>query len=167
MLLYEDAGSGWKARALAAGLGLLLLAGCQAQPLYGSVSGEKQSVSVSEAKSRVEQSVRNELVLGFGGEQTNAAYLLDLTVSSGISGLLPGGVDNEFSAARATVTAKYELKSASTGEVLRTGSRFADAQLDLPSQQFAQIRPKSEAEDRAAREVATLVRADVAAALSR
>ncbi|MBU4531791.1 MAG: hypothetical protein KUA43_16640 [Hoeflea sp.] len=167
MLLSEAAGSGWKARALSAGLALVMLAGCQAQPLYGSIQGETQSVSVSTADSRVEQTVRNELVLGFGGEQTHAAYQLDLSVSSNMSGLLPGGVDNEFSAARVTVTATYVLKSASTGETLKDGSRFADAQLDLPSQQFAQIRARSEAEDRAAREVAALVRADVAAALAR
>ncbi|MBC7280262.1 LPS assembly lipoprotein LptE [Hoeflea sp.] len=167
MLLSEAAGSGRKARAWSAGLALMLLAGCQAQPLYGSVQGEKQSISISHANTRVEQTVRNELVLGFGGEQVNAAYQLDLSVSSDFSGLLPGGIDNEFSAARVTVTAAYVLKSASTGETVKAGSRFADAQLDLPSQQFAQIRARSDAEDRAAREVAALVRADVAAALAR
>ena len=167
MLLSEGAGSGWRSRALAAGLALGLLAGCQAQPLYGSMTGEKQSVSVSPATSRVGQMVRNELVLGFGGDQTNAAYQLNLSVSSNIAGLLPGGIDNEFSAARATVTATYVLKSASTGETVKSGSRFADAQLDLPSQQFAQIRARSEAEDRAARQVAALVRADIVAALAR
>lgn len=167
MLSFEAAGSGWKARGLAAVLGLGLLAGCQAQPLYGSMSGASQSITVSEADSRVEQVVRNELVLGFGGEQQNGAYQLNLSVSSGLSGLLPGGLDNEFSAARTTVTATYVLKSASTGETVKSGSRFADAQLDLPSQNFAQERAKLEAEDRAARQVAELVRADIAAALAR
>lgn len=166
MLSSERPGPGWKSRMLAATLGLGLLAGCQAQPLYGSMTGQKQSVSVSAADSRVEQVVRNELVLGFGGEQQDSAYQLDLTVTSGVSGILPGGLDNEFSAARATVTASYALKSVATGETLRTGSRFADAQLDLPSQQFAQVRAQLDAEDRAARSVAALVRADVAAALT-
>jgi hypothetical protein len=98
-----------------------------------------QSVTVSEADSRVEQVVRNELVLGFGGEQpstvpTSSTYECQL----GHSGLLPGGLDNEFSAARATVTATYVLKATSTGETVKSGTRFADAQLDLPSQNFAQ-----------------------------
>ena len=169
MLLSKGAGSVWKSRALTAtaGLALVLLAGCQARPLYGSIQGETRSISISPAETRVEQTVRNELVLGFGGEQTNAAYQLNLSVSSGISGLLPGGIDNEFSAARATVTASYVLKSTSTGEIVKDGSRFADAQLDLPSQQFAQERAKLEAEDRAARTVAALVQADIAAALAR
>lgn len=167
MLSSESLGSGWKSRILASVLGLGLLAGCQAQPLYGSMAGQNQSISVSEADSRVEQVVRNELVLGFGGEQQNAAYLLDLAVTSGTSGLLPGGLDNEFSAARTTVTASFVLKSASTGETIESGSRFVDAQLDLPSQQFAQERAKLEAEDRAARQVAALVRSDIAAALAR
>ncbi|MEP3437565.1 MAG: hypothetical protein ABJN75_12395 [Hoeflea sp.] len=167
MLSSEVAAAGWKSRCLAVGLGLVLLAGCQARPLYGSVDGEKQSVSVSQAGSRVAQSVRNELVLGFGGEQTEAAYQLNLSATSTTSGILPGGTDNEFSAARVSVTATYVLKSAATGETVKTGSRFADAQLDLPSQQFAQVRAKIEAEDRAAREVAALVRADVVAAIAR
>lgn len=167
MLSFEAPGSGWKPRVLAVILGLGLLAGCQAQPLYGSMSGSTQSIAVSEADSRVEQVVRNELVLGFGGEQQNGAYKLNLNVSSSLSGLLPGGLDNEFSAARTTVTATYVLKSASTGETIKSGSRFVDAQLDLPSQNFAQERAKLEAENRAARQVAALVRADVAAALAR
>ena len=167
MLSFEAPGSGWKPRALAVFLGLGLLAGCQAQPLYGSMAGNTQSISVSEADSRVEKVVRNELVLGFGGEQQNGAYKLDLNVSSSLSGLLPGGLDNEFSAARTTVTATYVLKSASTGETIKSGSRFVDAQLDLPSQNFAQVRATLEAENRAARQVAALVRADVAAALAR
>ncbi|MEM5493624.1 hypothetical protein [Hoeflea sp. AS16] len=167
MLSFEVPGSGWKPRVLAAVLGLGLLAGCQARPLYGSMAGTTQSIAVSEADSRVEQMVRNELVLGFGGEQKNAAYRLDLDVTSSVTGLLPGGVDNEFSAARTTVTANYALKSESTGETVKSGSRFIDAQLDLPSQNFAQERAKLEAEDRAARQVAALVRADIAAILAR
>ncbi|AKI02914.1 putative secreted (periplasmic) protein [Hoeflea sp. IMCC20628] len=163
----ENPGSGWKSRISAAAVALSLLAGCQAQPLYGTMSGQKQSVSVSVADSRVEQTVRNELVLGFGGEQPDGAYRLDLTVSSTVAGVLPGGVDNEFSAARATVTAKYVLENVATGETVKSGSRFADAQLDLPSQHFAQVRAKREAEDRAAHAVAVLVRADVASALAR
>lgn len=167
MLSFEVLGSGWKPQILAAVLGIGLLAGCQAQPLYGSMAGQKQSISVSTADSRVEQVVRNELVLGFGGEQPNSAYRLELTVTSGMSGLLPGGLDNEFSAARTTVTATYVLTSVSTDETVKSGSRFVDAQLDLPSQHFAQERAKLEAEDRAARQVAALVRADVVAALAR
>lgn len=167
MLSSESRGSGWRSRGLAAALALVLLAGCQARPLYGTITGEKQSVSVSVANSRVEQIVRNELVLGFGGEQQGSAYRLDLTVSSNVGGILPGGVDNEFSAARATVTANYVLTTVATGQTIASGSRIADAQLDLPSQQFAQVRAKLEAEDRAAHAVAALVRADVAAALAR
>lgn len=148
-------------------LGLGMLAGCQVQPLYGNASGESQSVSVSRVDSRVEQVVRNELVLGFGGEQPTGAYTLDIDATSSVGGILPGGLDNEFSAARATVTATYVLKTTANGEVIRNGTRSADAQLDLPSQNFAQERAKLEAETRAAKAVAAQVRADVAAALAR
>jgi LPS-assembly lipoprotein len=167
MLSFEAPGSGWKSRILAAVVGLGLLAGCQTQPLYGTMAGQSQSITISPADSRIEQVVRNELVLGFGGEQQDGAYRLNLSVTSSVTGLLPGGLDNEFSAARTTVTATYVLKSASTGETVKSGSRLVDAQLDLPSQNFAQERAKLEAEDRAARQVAALVRADIAAALAR
>jgi LPS-assembly lipoprotein len=148
-------------------LGLGMLAGCQVQPLYGNLSGDSQSVSVSRVDSRVEQVVRNELVLGFGGEQPSGAYTLDIDATASVAGILPGGLDNEFSAARTTVTATYVLKTTQTGEVVKRGTRSADAQLDLPSQNFAQERAKIEAENRAAKAVAAQVRADVAAALAR
>lgn len=148
-------------------LGLGMLAGCQVQPLYGNLSGDSQSVSVSRVDSRVEQVVRNELVLGFGGEQPSGAYTLDIDATAAVAGILPGGLDNEFSAARTTVTATYVLKTTQTGEVVKRGTRSADAQLDLPSQNFAQERAKIEAENRAAKAVAAQVRADVAAALAR
>ena len=167
MLSFELLGSGRKRKLLAAVLGLGLLAGCQAKPLYGTMDGQQQSVSISEAQTRVGQIVRNELVLGFGGEQQNTAYRLDLTVTSSDTDTLPDGIDNEYTAARMTVTAAYVLKSASTGETVKSGSRFVDAQLDLPSQRFAQERARLDAENRAARQVAALVRADVATALSR
>ncbi|MCY0149047.1 LPS assembly lipoprotein LptE [Hoeflea sp. G2-23] len=166
MLSSERFGPGRTSGLVVLGLGLALLAGCQARPLYGTTGAQEQSVAVSPATSRVQRIVRNELVLGFGGEQTAAKYQLDLKVTAYTSGLLPGGVDNEFSAARTTVTANYVLKDASTSETIKSGSRFADAQLDLPSQSFAQTRARQEAEDRAAHSVAALVRADVAAALA-
>jgi LPS-assembly lipoprotein len=59
------------------------------------------------------------------------------------------------------------LKATKTGKPSREERASADAQLDLPSQNFAQERAKLEAETRAARAVAALVRADVAAALPR
>lgn len=154
-------------RFAALALGASLLVGCQAQPLYGNLSGQERSVTVSKVDSRVEQVVRNELVLGFGGEQSAGAYTLELTARSSVGGILPGGLDNEFSAARTTVTANYVLSNTESGETIKSGVRSADAQLDLPSQNFAQERAKLEAETRAARAVAALVRADVASALPR
>jgi LPS-assembly lipoprotein len=45
------------ARIAAIALGAALLAGCQAQPLYGNLSGETRSVTVSRVDSRIEQVV--------------------------------------------------------------------------------------------------------------
>jgi LPS-assembly lipoprotein len=114
------------------------------------------------------RSYRNDLVLGFGGEQSSGAYTLDMTATSGLAGILPGGLDNEFSAARATVNAQSMcLRPLKPAKTVKRGTRSAEAQLDLPSQNFAQERAKLDAETRAARAVAALVRADVAAALPR
>ncbi|MEQ8480784.1 MAG: hypothetical protein RIC18_09000 [Hoeflea sp.] len=154
-------------RVAAISLGLGMLTGCQVQPLYGNLSGERQSVGVSRVDTRVEQVVRNELVLGFGGEQPAGAYMLDIDATSNVAGILPGGLDNEFSAARATVTATYVLKTTQNGEIVKRGTRSAEAQLDLPSQNFAQERARIEAETRAAKAVAAQIRADVSASLKR
>lgn len=167
MSSFEAVGQLWMVKAAALALGAVLLVGCQAQPLYGSISAQNRSVTVSVADSRVEQLVRNNLVLGFGGERTEADYRLDLNASSSTSGLLPGGIDNEFSAARTSVTASYKLITVATGKAVKSGSRTADAQLDLPSQHFAQERAKLEAENRAARAVAAMIQADVASVLPR
>lgn len=154
-------------RIAAIAFGTALLAGCQAQPLYGNLSGESRSVTVSRVDSRVEQVIRNDLVLGFGGEQPAGAYTLEITATSTVTGILPGGLDNEFSAARATVSANYVLKASKSGDTIKRGTRSANAQLDLPSQNFANERAKLNAETRAARAVAALVLADVSAALPR
>lgn len=167
MLSSEAFGSTWRPRFAALALATVLLAGCQARPLYGSASGASAAIVVSPADSRVEQVVRNELVLRLGGDRSAGDYRLELSASASSGGLLPGGIDNEFSAARTTVSATYVLKSEATGETVKTGARTADAQLDLPSQQFAQQRAYRDAEDRAARALAALIQADIAAALAR
>jgi LPS-assembly lipoprotein len=153
---------------------LLALAGCQVQPLYGAnASGgsvASAAISISPATSRVGQVVRNDLVFAFGqgsGEPANAAYRLDLTVSSAAIGVLPTGLQNDFSAGRLTATAVYKLVDTASGTLVHAGKRDAIALLDYPAQGYSNVRAVRDAENRAARELAALVRADVAASLAR
>jgi LPS-assembly lipoprotein len=173
MLLSNGTGFSRLAKALA-GVALLgVVAGCQVRPLYSTPSGTEgklASVSISEASGRIEQQVRNELIFlfaGGAGEPQNAAYNLDITVTSGTLGVLNDVATDTMRAGRVIVYADYSLTRADTGETLESGKRSASAMVDFPTQEFAKLRAIRDAENRAAREVAELVRADVASALSR
>jgi LPS-assembly lipoprotein len=71
------------------------------------------------------------------------------------------------SAGRIVVKADYNLTKIGTGETIKSGNRTAVALVDFPVQEFAKVRAVRDGENRAARELAELIRADIAAALSR
>lgn len=159
---------------LAGGLALLaLLAGCQVRPLYstdGETEGRLASVAISEADDRVEQHVRNGLVFlfsGGAGEPQAAAYHLDLNVTVRNIGVLLDIRTDVPRAGRVVVTADYNLSKTDSGETVTSGRRSATAPVDFPIQEFAKLRAVRDAENRAARELAEMIRADVAAALAR
>ncbi|MBB6181414.1 hypothetical protein HNQ75_003401 [Rhizobium flavum] len=58
------------------------------------------------------------------------------------------------------------MSRVSDGEILKRGSRTATALLDVSRQEFAELRSVRDAENRAAREVAEFIRADLAIALA-
>ena len=92
---------------------------------------------------------------------------MDLSVSSGTGGVLYLPSSDTSGAGRTTVTASFTLREISTGRVIKSGSRAVTSLVDFPSQEFAKQRAIRDSEDRAAREVAEMVAADIAAALSR
>ncbi len=143
----------------------LSLSACQVRPLYGNMGGANRSVTISEADTRVEQVVRNDLVFAFGGgsgEPANPSYRMDLDVSVLKQGVLAAGVNDEFTAARVVVIGKYAMTDVATGETLFTGERRAVAAVDNPDQEYANVRATRDAEDRAAREAAAFLNADIA-----
>lgn len=150
-----------------------LVSSCQVRPLYAVSTGVTQKlaeVSFSDANSRVGQEVRNQLIFIAGrgaGETKLAKYTVDLSVSSGTGGVLYLASSATSAAGRTTVTASFTLKNASDGKVLRSGSRSVTSLVDFPTQEFAKQRAIRDSEDRAAREVAEMVAADIGAALSR
>jgi LPS-assembly lipoprotein len=156
---------------MAAGFGLI--AGCQVRPLYETASpaaARYASIGISEPTTRVGQQVRNQLIFlfsGGAGEPSSPTYRLDLTVRSTPRGVFIDQATDSATAATLQVTASYTLKEAATGKVLKRGSRTATSAFDLPPQEFAKIRAQRDAEDRAGREAAELVRADLASVLAR
>ncbi|MEP4151252.1 MAG: hypothetical protein ABJL73_08095, partial [Lentilitoribacter sp.] len=101
-----------------------------------------------------------------GGAQAGAAeYRLDLNVTSSAAGVLDAGTDNNFTAGRMTVSGSFTLTRLSDGEVIRTAKRQVTSQYDLPDQEFAKIRALQDAENRAGRELADVIYADVSAEL--
>lgn len=172
MLLSEGSR---RRRLFASAFGLVALAfasGCQVKPLYSTGSNTTAgtaSVSISEAEDRVEQRVRNELIFllaGGAGEPANPVYHLELNVSSRDFGVLLSQSDDVARAGRLVITADYNLTRVESGETIRSGRRQVVSLVDFPVQEFAKLRAIRDAENRAAREMAELVKADVAAALA-
>ena len=173
MLLSDGTGLSRLAKALA-GVALIgVLAGCQVRPLYstpGGTEGKLASISISEAGDRVEQQVRNDLIFlfaGGAGEPQNAVYHLEMDVTVRTVGVLNDVRDDIARSGRVTVTADYNLTRADSGETLASGKRSAVAMVDFPAQEFAKLRAIRDAENRGARELAELIRADIASALAR
>ena len=146
------------------------LSACQVQPLYGKsgLTGELASAGISEPTNRVEQSVRNQMIFllsGGAGEPANPVYQLNLRVSSSNVNYLSQISSNLPQPGRVTLTATYTLTR--DGQLIKKGTQRMDAQLDYTSQQFAQIRAIRDAEDRAARELAEVLKLDIAASLAK
>ncbi len=159
------------------GLAILIVSlaagGCQVRPLYlqdSDAAASLASIEFADADDRVELEVRNHLIFfasGGAGEAQSAAYTLDYDVKSRVIGVLLEMSSDTARAGRVEVSADYSLERAGNGEVLKTGHRSAVALVDFPGQEFARIRAIRDAENRAARELAELIRADLAAALGR
>jgi LPS-assembly lipoprotein len=173
MLLSDGTGLSRFAKALAGITILGLIAGCQVRPLYSTPAGTEgklASVSISEADDRVEQQVRNDLIFlfaGGAGEPQNALYHLELNVSVRNIGVLIDVSTDIARAGRIVVSADYNLSKTDTGETVASGKRSSVALVDFPYQEFAKLRAVRDGENRAARELAELIRADVASALGR
>ncbi|NUS69822.1 MAG: hypothetical protein HOQ41_15830 [Ensifer adhaerens] len=158
---------------LAGVLMLTALAGCQVRPLYSDPVGTSTAlaaIEISEATDRVEQEVRNALIFlaaGGQGEPVNPQYHLALTVTHRSMGVLYDQAKDRAGAGRIVVKADYNLTKIGTGETIKSGNRTAVALVDFPVQEFAKVRAVRDGENRAAKELAELIRADIAAALSR
>jgi LPS-assembly lipoprotein len=145
-----------------------LLTSCQVRPLYGSLNTEETtaSIAISEPSGRLEQKVRNELVFmlsGGKGEPANAVYQLQLRVTSSSASYFSAKPETAPKPGHVFVTAEYVLTK--DGMQVASGRRSSEALYDVPYQEFAKIRALRDAEDRAGRELAELLKVDLVLAL--
>lgn len=151
---------------------MLALASCQARPLYddGLTKESLGAIAFAEVSTRAGLEVRNRLIFlsgGGAGQAETPQYRVELAVTSSAQGILLDDTANTPNAGRAVVAAAYTLKRISDDTVLKAGRRQSVALFDYPRQEFAKLRAARDAEDRAARELAELIYADLAMALGR
>jgi LPS-assembly lipoprotein len=151
-----------------------LASACTVRPLYSNAplspestvgaTAEMASIAVKPVKTRYAQQVRNNLIFGLtrgGGEPATPAYSLDLDVSELVQSAATIQVttdQDEPTAGTVTLTAAYKLVEAGTGKVVGAGKRSISSSFDRPAQEFASYRAQIDAENRAARELAELLR---------
>lgn len=162
---------------LAAALALTFASGCTVRPLYssatssvGNVAGEDaglSAIAINPVNTRYGQEVRNHLIFlfnGGAGQPGGAKYAMDLLVSSFSQSAAVIQVDNENRPTAGTLRmiGSYVVKDLVTGEIVVQGQREVSSSYDQPLQQFAALRARRDAENRAARELAEFLKLDVA-----
>ena len=153
--------------------GVSVLQACQVRPLYSTSTGTESkllSVGINPADDRVEQVLRNRLIFMFSGgkgEPVKPDYTLDLTIKGRASAALREQLTDGITAQRYTAIATYSLRDNKTKEIIGTGKRTVVTFYDQTTQEFANRRALRDAENRAAGELAEIIRADTAALISR
>lgn len=156
----------------------VLLSACTVRPLYSSApltagsqvgaAAELASISIKPVKNRYAQQVRNNLIFALGqgaGEPASPVYSLELGVTELVesAAIVQTQTDeDEPTAGTVTLTANYVLTDARTGTKIATGKRSIASSFDKPREEFASYRAQIDAENRAARELADLLRLSVA-----
>ena len=117
--------------------------------------------------------MRNNLIFAFGqgsGEPASPAYTLDLGVTELVESAAIVQVqtqEDEPTAGTVTLTANYVLRDTATNTVIAVGKRSIPSSFDRPRQEFAAYRAQIDAENRAARELADLLRLSIAQDLAK
>ena len=176
-------GSRRLAPALHAGLvgASLLIAGCTSGPLYGThgVGGTDIGsaaarlpyagrIAITEADTRTDQLVRNELLFRLNRGKPVADPLYELRLS--VDGKARGTIIQSQGVSRSVIyieKAKYALVRLSDKAVVTTGERSATVPYDQTVQLYASQRALKNAREEASKQLAGQVELAVASALSR
>lgn len=157
---------------------IVLASACTVRPLYsdgpasaGVATGtatQLASINIKPVNTRYGQEVRNHLIFLFNngaGQPDAAPYSMVLSVDSLTEGALLAQVtskDDEPTSGTVTLTATYAVTEISTGKVVASGKRNVTSSYDRPRQEFANMRAQRDAENRAARELAEVLRLSIA-----
>lgn len=168
------------ARLRAAGVGLALLcaplvAGCEGgfRPLYGSAgftahADEKLArVDIAPVPGRAGQRIRNELIFattGGGGQQLPPLYRLEIAVKESITSTLVQRDGNTLGQVY-NVDANFRLIRLDDKKIVLQGTSYGRAGFERFQSIFSNVRASGDAEDRAARTVATDLKSRLAAFL--
>lgn len=158
---------------------LAIVAGCQVRPLYSESAGTGErlaAVGFSQPQSRIDQVIRNHLIFltsGGAGESARPAYDVKLTATSTASSIIDDEDDDNVSTTgvpvpgRVQVGATYTVTRISDGQILKSSKREVVSLIDVSGQGFAKLRAIRDAENRAARELAEFIRAEIAIVIAR
>jgi len=161
---------------------MAIASACTVRPLYsntvapggtGTTVAAYPSIDIKPVQTRYAQEVRNHLIFmlnGGAGQPANPQYSLDLGVTEVATGLLLAATttgEDRPSAGTIVMTSSYRLTKVGTGEVVARGTRRISSSYDRPRQEFAALRAQRDAENRAARELAELLKLAIGQDLSR
>lgn len=162
---------------LASALAAAALAGGCFQPLYAentrSVTGSSikdtlKEVEVPEIKGLIGHYLRNELVfeLDGGGEPDRAKRLkFDSRIAESIEVVTVDYANGRADSAILVATATWTLTEIASGKIVSKGTNVVRAPYERSSQRFATVRAARDAQIRAAKNLATLIRGQMAADL--
>ncbi len=148
----------------------VMLAGCNARPLYGTQADGKgvavamSGIAVDEQKTRAGQIVRNNLLSSFGS--SGASNLILRMTPEEKSQEISSLSTQKLNRYRYNLKIKYELADAKSGETVSSGVSFSNVSYDTVEQPIADLRAAENARERAAREVAEDIRLRLAAYFS-
>lgn len=162
---------------LAAALGVAALAGGCLQPLHGqyttasvggTVTNALREIEIPEIKGLMGHYLRNELVfeLDGGGEPDRPKRMkFDATLAESIEVVTVDYAGGRADSAVLIATATWKVTRNDTGAVVSSGTNSVRAPYERSTQRFASVRAARDAQIRAAKNLATLIRGQVSADL--
>lgn len=163
---------------LAAVLAAAALAGGCFQPLYsdytsstvgGSVKTAMRAIEIPEIKGLMGHYFRNELVFeldGSGDPDARKTLKLDATLTESVEVVTVDYTNGRADSAVLIGTATWSLTDTKTGKVVSSGVNSVRAPYERSSQRFATVRAARDAQIRAAKNLATIIRGQIAADLT-
>lgn len=162
---------------LAVALAAAAMAGGCFQPLYaentrsvtgGSIKQTLKEVEIPEIKGLIGHYLRNELVFELdGGNEPDSAKRLkfNANISEAIEVVTVDYANGRADSAILVATATWTLTNSASGEVVSKGTSMVRAPYERSSQRFATVRAARDAQVRAAKNLATLIRGQISADL--